>query len=151
MKIKNIIAKIKAFKENHRMLNDFRFGDASKYLNSGDLLYPALCMDINPTDSNEKDREAIYSFSFWVFDMISTAAGAESNEVDLISDNTEIALDLISYLKSNINQELWMILEDSVKIDYSIGVDLDNCLSAKFDLSFKIEHLYNYSEIAKID
>jgi hypothetical protein len=144
--LKQVLQRIKIYQESHLQLNDFRFGDVTQHLSNGDIKYPSLFCDINPTGIDAEDKSIIFNLSFWVADLANVSTSTRVSEIEVLSDLTRIVQDLISLFKAYDMQDEWEIKTIS-NIDYFIEGNEDCAILAKFDIGFSLDYLFNYCSL----
>lgn len=140
--LKQILRKVRHFQENHLQINDFRFGDVTQLLNNGDIKYPALFCDINPTSIDRVNMETVFNLSFWIADLSNVSGDTRLNEIDVLSDLTKIAEDLVSLFSSYKMQDEWEVKEVT-DVEYLMDGNEDCAILAKFNISLALDYIPN--------
>lgn len=125
MTYNQLVQSIQTTLSNHPMIHDVRFATPIEWINwqSEPTLPVALFMC--STGSFELGRQLSYSVQFWFLDK----SGSEGEfETDIISDQHQIANDVISNLRKNMNLSIddsitWNAISEKFE-DYLSGVEL---------------------------
>jgi hypothetical protein len=137
MTYKQVKEAVKTILESHAMIRDVRFATPTEWMKKETQPeYPVCCYAIN-TGSFEKGYKN-FTVQFWFLDL----AGAEGEyDVDVVSDQTEIANDIVGLLKQS-HVRSWTI-------DETINF---NCILQKFeDYISGVELTINLKTINKYD
>ena len=90
----NVVERLVAICKNHPLVNQAETGDAWEISTGGNVVYP-LCM-IVPTGMQALEKEVEYSFNVICMDLVEPG---ESNQQRVLSQTSEILLDVISIYK----------------------------------------------------
>lgn len=148
--LKQVLKLVNLFQEKHLQLNDFRFGDVTELLSNGDIKYPALFCDINPTKIDKVNMETVFNLSFWAADLSNVSGGTKLNEIDVLSDLTQVCQDLITMLDDYLYQDEFEV-KDISDIEYLINGNEDCAILAKFNISISVDYILNPCGIPTID
>jgi hypothetical protein len=98
MTLNQVITRVRTLAESHKQLNGFDFGDVVDFLSKGDVKYPACYAEMSNSVLNRAERQTTYNFRIWLCDLVNVSDEAKGNELEVQSDLTSIAEDLIAML-----------------------------------------------------
>lgn len=133
--LKQIANRLKSFAESHKQINTVYVGDLQDFLTtSKDVVYPACVISINRESSVDiTNREHQYNFSVQLYDLQMLADKSGENELELQSDLSQIASDLIALINLNEYLQEWVVPEN-----YTLRVSnfqlQDVCVGVVFEL-----------------
>lgn len=96
--LNQLVAKVAELALSHRQIASAWCGDVSEFLRREDVKYPALFFDYPTNRIDRSQRLTIYTLEFWLCDRTGVAEIAKKNEIEVHSDLTLIAEDLIASL-----------------------------------------------------
>lgn len=73
-------------------------GDPVEFLSNGDVRYPACFLELTGSRVDRDARQTVYAFRFWLCDLGDIAIDSAKNEVEVQSDLTSIAEDMVAML-----------------------------------------------------
>lgn len=98
--INQIIKTFEDIASAHKQIADFGYGDIWEVGASREINYPVMWVNVQPASSNGK--ELTYKFNLIFMDLVKKD---ESNELEVLSDQILIALDVLSTLDNPANQD----------------------------------------------
>jgi len=156
MTLKQTIQRLEELALSHQQINHFFVGAPDEFLDSTDVVYPALFCELKQ-DGNVSltDRVANFNFTFYFFDLMDTANKSLQNVLDVTSDMSSIAQDYLALLY-DVNYKDWEIGEDyALNIDeyqlqdLTCGVAVDVTIGLRFDANrCQVPTTYNFTEYA---
>lgn len=156
MTLKQIISRLEELALSHLQINHFFIGSPDEFLDSTDVVYPALFCELKQ-DGNVSltDRLANYNFTFYFFDLMDTANKSLQNVWDVTSDMSSIAQDYLALLK-DLNYKDFDVADDYALniVDYQLqdltcGVSVDVTIGVRFDADrCQVPSTYNFQEYA---
>jgi hypothetical protein len=154
MTLKQTIQRLEELALSHRQINHFFIGAPDEFLDSTDVVYPALFCELKQ-DSNVSltDRVANFNFTLYFFDLMDTANKSLQNVLDVTSDMSSIAQDYLALLY-DVNYKDWEISEDyALNIDeyqlqdLTCGVAVDVTIGLRFDANrCQVPSTYTFAE-----
>jgi len=146
--LNSIIDKFQTFSEDHGQINDFIFGTPQ---DSNDRDYPLLNVTLEtPSYVVQGDRSLTpqMSLTFKLIDRIITFDNNDNgyrstNQGDIYSDNFQIMIDLVQYIKNNLSNPYGIVLrsEDLVTIDPIQQINEDDVCGWEMDLQLTVKYL----------
>lgn len=135
MTYNQVVTTIRSLLESHQMIQQAKFATPREWLFRDEQpTFPVCCFAIN-TGSLNVGREQIYNISLWFLDK----AGIEAKyETEVISDQLQIAADIVSKLRSDER----FIIEDA--ITYECLLDKFEDYLAGVTLTINLNTISNY-------
>jgi len=125
--LNQIVNTIRGFGESHYQLQTAAYGEAIDVVSEGDVKYPAMFFSVD--SANILLRQIEYSFSIYILDR----QLVDGDELEVHSDTTLIAQDIVALLRDNTNPfsigdvQVTYVVESNP--DYLAGVRLSLTLS----------------------
>jgi len=92
--LNNVITNLRAIADAHKQINSFGFGDVWEINTSGDIVYPQMFAVLEPVTIG--NRIETVNFTLLFMDRVKKG---EVNEQEVLSDQLEIAKDVIAQLQ----------------------------------------------------
>lgn len=108
--LNQVVQQIQQIQEGHLQINSWGFGDIWEINTSGDINYPLMWLVHEGVDINGSMQN--FKFNLIFCDIVK---GGEVNENDVLSDQLEIAKDVISQLKHTGYQ--WDFIGNNIVLD----------------------------------
>lgn len=154
MTLKQTIQRLEELALSHQQINHFSIGSPDEFLDSTDVVYPALFCELKQ-DGNVSltDRVANFNFTFYFFDLMDTANKSLQNVLDVQSDMSSVAQDYLALLY-DITYKDWEVGEDyALNIDeyqlqdLTCGVSVDVTIGVRFDANrCQVPSTYSFAE-----
>lgn len=154
MTLKQTIQRLEELALSHQQINHFSIGSPDEFLDSTDVVYPALFCELKQ-DGNVSltDRVANFNFTFYFFDLMDTANKSLQNVLDVQSDMSSVAQDYLALLY-DITYKDWEVGDDyALNIDeyqlqdLTCGVSVDVTIGVRFDADrCQVPTTYNFAE-----
>ena len=146
LSIKQILKRIEEFQQSHLQMKDYRYGDVTLHLADSDVKYPALFVDINPVKQDWQNKVTTHTVSFWIADLANVSNATRENEIDVISDLTQIYGDFVLWLTSYQNQEDFVV-RNITDGTYILNGNEDAAIILKFDASLDVDLILSENSI----
>lgn len=146
--LKQIIKRLKILTESHGQINTVFVGDLEDFLTtSKDVIYPACVISVsNDSVVDLVNREYRYNITIQLYDLLQIADKSQQNELDLQSDLSSIAGDLIAMINYNEYLQDWIVPEN-----YNLTVSnfqlSDVCVGVVFDCPISSFYLADRCQI----
>lgn len=108
--LNQVVQQIRQIQEGHLQINSFGFGDIWEINTSGDVNYPLMWLVHDGVDINGSMQN--FKFNLIFCDIVK---GGEVNEDDVLSDQLEIAKDVIAKLKDPSYK--WDFIGNNISLD----------------------------------
>lgn len=131
--LNQVINRIQSLALGHKQVKSFYYYNIVDTLtqNKG-VLYPAVFLDHAKTMVSRNEKESIYTFSFYVCDLLNISQDAIQNYNDVESDLNSIAQDIFAMIHSELFQD-WSPSMD-ISIEY-LEEEFEDLVGAiKFDI-----------------
>jgi hypothetical protein len=92
--LNNVITNLRAIADAHKQINSFGFGDVWEINTSGDIVYPQMFAVLEPVTIGNNIETVNFTLLF-----MDRVKKGEVNEQEVLSDQLEIAKDVIAQLK----------------------------------------------------
>lgn len=139
MTLNQVIQRIETLALGHRQINHFFMGDIPEWLSNGDVRYPACFLQLADGRISRTDKYTYFNFKLWLCDLADVATNSQANEIEVQSDLTSIAEDLIAMIGYSEYRD-WDVTFDSRMQFYTekfedivIGLELDLTIGVRFD------------------
>jgi len=96
MTLNQVVTALETIATNHQQINSFGFGDIWEQNSSGTIYYPQMFVEIE--SSNIAAKKLNLTMRFYFMDVVKNG---EVNENEVLSDQLEIAKDVIAQLQHN--------------------------------------------------
>jgi hypothetical protein len=154
MTLNAVVNRLESLALSHRQINHVFFGEVVEFLANGDIQYPACCFDINNSVISREEHLTKFNFEIWFLDLVDIDILANGNQLDVLSDLTNIAQDYLAMLffvdyqddftitpSSNIEyfREKFEDLTIAAKITVTVAVDFtaDRCAVPASGVTFE--------------
>lgn len=137
---RQIIQGVQTFQRGHLQINSFRFGDITKNLNLSNIAYPALFADIQAATIDKGQRQTFFPVQFWFVDRVNVVENEVENEVEIISDLSQMAGDLIAFLSDWELQEMFLI-GDTSQVEFLYNEAADKTISTKITVNISVDYV----------
>ena len=125
--LNQVVAQIKQIAEAHQQINTVFYGDFDEFLGmSADNVYPAMYFDV--TSASISGRNLDLNLSLFFFDRM---LPEKSNELEAVSDQLNIAQDIIAQLRFN---EFDFEMQESTQLTFITEDTPDNLVAVKADI-----------------
>lgn len=137
MTLNQVIKRIETLALSHKQLNSFFFGDVVNFLTSKGVDYPACFVDMSSAGISKQDRQTTFNLRFWLCDLVNVSENAKDNELEVQSDLTSTAEDIIAMLNFTGYDATWDISETSPAQYYTEKFE-DLVAALSFDVSISV-------------
>lgn len=96
--LNQVIQRIETLALAHKQINHFFVGDPVEFLSNGDVRYPACFLELTGSRVDRGEKQTVYSFRFWLCDLGDIAIDSAQNEIEVQSDLTSMAEDMVAML-----------------------------------------------------
>lgn len=136
MTYKQVKIAVQTLLNSHPQINDVRFATAQEWLKTeGNNDYPVCCFAIN--NGNLEPGYKVFSVQFWFMDL----SGKDAEfELDVVSDQTEIANDIVGLLKGH--TQPWEI-DESISFQVLLHKFEDYLSGVQLTVNLKIANTYD--------
>ena len=111
--LNQVVKRLEKLALAHKQINHFYVGDAAEWLANGEVNYPACFVDFTTGSISKDERHTGWDFNIWFADLANVATDSRTNELEVESDLTSIAIDFKSMLHYTGYQNDWDIGESS--------------------------------------
>lgn len=146
MTLNQVVARLERVTLNHKQLNHFYFGDMVEWLANGEVVYPAVFVDVATGGISKDNRQTGWDFDIWFCDLVNVSADARGNELEVQSDLTSIAEDFKAMLSYTGWQDDWDIGESSAFAYYKEKFE-DLVLACKMSVRIDVRFDSNRCEV----
>jgi len=141
MTLKQIIKRIEGIANAHSQINHFFYGEFAEFTKIEDVVYPALFLEMQDVATISKDNKMTsYRFNFYFFDLLDISVDSNANELEIKSDLSSIAQDIMALLNFSDYQDDWYIsTENNVTFgkfqtpDLTIGVGVNVTIATRYN------------------
>lgn len=91
--LKQVVKRLETLALAHRQINHFYYGSPVDWLTTGEVVYPALFVQMNSGDISKQNKLKSWDFEFMFCDLCNVSSKAAENELEVESDLTSIAED----------------------------------------------------------
>lgn len=155
--LNQIVKRLQTVALAHKQVKHFYFSDIVEWLANGDVVYPAVFVDMPTGQISKTDKQTYFDFEIWFCDLLNVADRTRENELEVQSDLMSIATDYKAMLEYSEYLKTWTIDEDvavtyyeeefledvvaAVKLNIRIGVknDSNRCWVPTDGLPFETE------------
>lgn len=124
------------FANQHGQLESFNFGDVESFISSDRIKYRAMNVDLEPGNISSSGNTTSYNLSCVIMDL--TAKELRKDELDVLSDLSSIAEDVVSMIKNPIYQDdYWS--GDDFPVEYMVGAFQDSLVVLKFPIQINVD------------
>lgn len=143
MTLNQIVSELTKIGNDHEQINFVYFGDVWERLSNGEVTYPAMFFTL--TDATIGAKEIDYNFSFYFMDRM---LSEETNETEVLSDQTLVAQDFIAQLRypQDYGIVTWTC-GDNIPITYFTESDPDFLAGAKCDITLNLPFINNRCQV----
>lgn len=96
--LNQILKRLEKIVRSHKQVNSYYFGDALKRLESGRVKYTSCFVDFLGSRIDRDSKLTTHSFEILLADLVDVSRAAKDNEVEVFSDLTSIAEDIVAIL-----------------------------------------------------
>lgn len=107
--LNQVVKRIETIALRHRQINSFFFGDVVEYLTFGDITYPVCICDITRGNIDRDGRTTEYNVRLVLCDLADVAMNSKMNELEVQSDLTSIAQDILAMMNYSGYSDSWDI------------------------------------------
>jgi hypothetical protein len=140
MTLNSVVNRLESLALSHRQINHVFFGEVVEFLANGDIQYPACCFDINNSVISKEEHLTKFTFEVWFLDLANVDMLSSANELDVLSDLTDIAQDYIAMLFFVDYQDDFTITPSS-NIEYFREKFEDLTIAAKITVTVAVDFL----------
>jgi len=139
MTLNQIVNELTKIGNDHEQINFVYFGDVWERLSNGEVTYPAMFFTL--TGATIGAKEIDYNFSFYFMDRM---LSEETNETEVLSDQTLVAQDFVAQLRYPIDYGVvtWTC-GDSIPMTYFTESDPDFLAGVKCDITLNLPFINN--------
>lgn len=134
--LNQIVKQFQTIAENHKQINTFGFGDVWEIATSGTINYPMMWVSLENSSINNKVETLKFNFIF-----MDAVKNGEVNETEVLSDQREIAKDVIGQLQSNIYD--WEFVGDGVTLEDFTERFVDSVSGWTCSISLDLPYTFN--------
>ena len=136
MTLNQIIAKIQAQAERHKMVGKFACGAEYNLAVDEVKFYPLVWLVPDGFDFSTLERLVTYRFALLVFDRVFES---ESNTIEVLSDTAQIMIDLVAMVEQDIEfDNLQLVVSSTAEPFYDAKTDI----VAGYGIQFTIQSPY---------
>lgn len=107
--LNQVVKRIETIATRHRQINQFLMGDAVDFLTFGDLTYPCVVCDVGDGVIDRDNRSSLYNIKLMICDLADVSMNSRKNELEVMSDLTSIAQDIIAMMNYSGYDTTWSI------------------------------------------
>lgn len=144
--LNQVYRKIEQLAQSHKQINSVRIGNPIDYLANGDLVYPALLVNVVRGTNSRSEKKNIYNFDFLFCDIENVAQNAKENQTELLSDLTSIANDFKQILSGVDYWYDWQVGENS-SFEYLEEYFKDQVVCCKLSLEIGVWNDTGYCDM----
>lgn len=143
MTLNQIVNELTKIGNDHEQINFVYFGDVWERLSNGEVTYPAMFFTLTGATIGAKDIN--YNFSFYFMDRM---LSEETNETEVLSDQTLVAQDFIAQLRypQDYGIVTWTC-GDSIPMTYFTESDPDFLAGVKCDINLNLPFINNRCQV----
>lgn len=143
MTLNQIVNELTKIGNDHEQINFVYFGDVWERLSNGEVTYPAMFFTL--TGATIGAKEIDYNFSFYFMDRM---LSEETNETEVLSDQTLVAQDFIAQLRypQDYGIVTWTC-GDNIPITYFMESDPDFLAGVKCDIALNLPFINNRCQV----
>lgn len=134
MTLNQLVAAIQALGEGHALIKRTFQGTIVDFL-STENLYPAMLFDVTSASINGSEQSI--NFEMYFMDRV---AQDQSNEMEVLSDQLQIAQDIVSLMR---NQDNEYELSDNVQITFFVDDTGDVLGGVRLDITINLGYISN--------
>ena len=150
MTLNQLITRLESLALSHKQINHFFVGDITEWLANGDLKYPCVFVELNPTVISRTDHRTKYNLSIWFLDLVNVDLKTRQNEMDVMSDLTAIAEDFTALLNQvDLADDLTMNMD--YNLEYFREKFEDMTLAAKLDIEVGVDYRSDRCQVPSTD
>ena len=151
MTLKQILHRLQTLAQSHKQIHTFFIGGFDEFMDSPDVVYPALFCEVDKNHSVGMDVQmTILNFTLYFFDLMDTAQNSQANEYEVKSDMLEVAKDFYAMLKFTDYQFDW-IIGDNCAITISDYALNDLCAGVSLAVEIGIPYDANRCQVPATD
>jgi hypothetical protein len=98
MTLNQVVKRLETLALGHKQINSFREGDLVDVLNERDIDYPICLVQILPGSISRTSKQTNFNFAIYFMDLVNVSNNAKSNELEVQSDLTSIAEDIMALI-----------------------------------------------------
>lgn len=136
--LNQIVNQITNYANQHAQINSVVFGEFYNALSDEDIVYPAMFFNIDRSEILE--RQTRFNFEIYLLDR----QLQETNGLEVLSDMTLVAQDIVSLLRNNANP--W-IVGTNISVNYFVEYDPDYVAGVSFIVDITISNINNRCEV----
>ena len=143
MTLNQIVNELTKIGNDHEQINFVYFGDVWERLSNGEVTYPAMFFTL--TGATIGAKEIDFNFSFYFMDRM---LSEETNETEVLSDQTLVAQDFIAQLRYPLDYGVvtWTC-GDSIPMTYFTESDPDFLAGVKCDIALNLPFINNRCQV----
>lgn len=129
------VKRLEALASSQKQINSVYVGDIVYFLTAHKRSYPACAIEVGNMTAARSTHQHMTTFTIWYVDMLDLANG---NEIDLISDLSEMAKDMIAMINYNgfidwfPQADIQMSVFTEQMQDYNVAVAFDITIGSLF-------------------
>lgn len=140
MTLNQVVQKIESLALSHKQINHVFFGEVVEWLSNGEIRYPACCFDINNSVMSKEDRQIKFTFEIWFLDLVDIDVLANGNQLDVLSDLTQIAGDFMAMLNF-VDYQDYLTIVPSYNLEFYREKFEDMTIAVKTTVTIGIDYL----------
>lgn len=140
MTFNQVVQRLEALGLSHKQINHVFFGEVVEWLHNGDIRYPAMCFDINNSVLSKEDKQMKYTFEIWFLDLVDIDVLANGNQLDVMSDLTQIAGDYMAMLNF-VDYQDDLTIVPSYNVEYYREKFEDLTIAVKTTVTIGVDYL----------
>jgi hypothetical protein len=143
MTLNQIVNELTKIGNDHEQINFVYFGDVWERLSNGEVTYPAMFFTL--TGATIGAKEIDFNFSFYFMDRM---LSEETNETEVLSDQTLVAQDFIAQLRYPLDYGVvtWTC-GDNIPMTYFTESDPDFLAGVKCDIALNLPFINNRCQV----
>lgn len=147
MTLNQVISRLESLALSHKQINTFRSGgDLMAFIREGDMVYPACVVQFLPASISRASKATTFRLSLYLCDLADLASNSKRNELEVQSDLTSIAEDLMAMINSPTYQNDWTI-NDEASLEYQFDDKEDIVVAAILTISISTRYDANRCQV----
>lgn len=139
MTINQLVKSIKELAEGHRQIETVHYGSLLEIFGKADIMYPVFAMDLIGTQISRNQMSV--SMNFFFLDRI---LPERTNELEVFSDQLQIAGDIIAQLRS---QSFDFSIQDNIRANFVTDTTPDMLAGVSITISIDIDYLASRCDV----
>lgn len=152
MTLNQLIRRIEIIAKSHKQIGYFYYGDPVWWLSKEDerISYPACIVDINRSTIDKEQHLNRYQVEVTLCDLVNVSDGSGLNEVEVFSDLTSVAEDLVSMFSSPAFQND-LTVGESAGVEYFRDKFEDVTAAVKFTIEIATNYDSNRCQVPALE